>query len=122
MSCLVGLRVVQGRLAEATALGAECLALCRGIEDPVRTAWTLEAIAVTHAAQDWPQRSARLWGASEQLLDSAASLLPPTHRWIRDRHFDGVKAALGDTAFQAAFAEGRAMSMGQAIQYALEGL
>jgi len=49
-------------------------------------------------------------------------LLPPTHRWIRDRHFDGVKAALGDTAFQAAFAEGWAMSMGQASQYALQDL
>jgi len=46
--------------------------------------------------------------------------LPPTHRWIRDRHFDGVRAALGDAAFQAAFSEGRAMSMWQAIQYALE--
>ena len=122
VSCLVGLRVVQGRLAEAAALGAEGLALCRGIEDPVRTAWTLEGIAATHAVQDRPLHSARLWGASEQLLDSTASLLPPTHRWIRDRHFDGVKAALGDTAFQAAFAEGWAMSMGQATQYALEGL
>ena len=122
VSCLVGLRVVQGRLAEADALGAEGLALCRGIEDPVRTAWTLEGIAAAHAVQDRPLHSARLWGASEQLLDSTASSLPPTHRWIRDRHFDGVKEALGDTAFQAAFAEGRAMSMGQAIQYALEGL
>jgi hypothetical protein len=61
-----------------------------------------------------------LWGASEQLLDSTAASLPPTHRWIRDRHFDGVRTVLGDAAFQAAFSEGRAMSMWQAIQYALE--
>ena len=67
-----------------------------------------------------PQRAARLWGASDQLLDSAAALLPPTHKWIRDRHFDGVKEALGDAAFQAALSEGRAMSLRQAIHYALE--
>jgi hypothetical protein len=120
LSCLVGLRVVQGRHAEANALGARCIALCQDIEDPVRTAWSLDAIAVAQAAQGGPQRAARLWGASDQLLDSAAALLPPTHKWIRDRHFDGVKEALGDGAFQAALSEGRAMSLRQAIHYALE--
>jgi non-specific serine/threonine protein kinase len=120
LSCLVGLRVVQGRLAEANALGARCIALCQEIEDPVRTAWCLDAIAVAQAAQGGPLRSARLWGASDQLLDSAAALLPPTHRWIRDRHFDGVKEALGDAASQTAMSEGRSMSLRQAIRYALE--
>jgi tetratricopeptide (TPR) repeat protein len=120
VSCLVGLRVVQGRHAEANALGAKTMALCRDIEDPVRTAWCLEGIAAAQAAQGQPLRSARLWGASDQLLDNAAALLPPTHRWIRDRHLDGVKDALGDAAFRAAFSEGRALSMRQAIQHALE--
>jgi hypothetical protein len=120
LSCLVGLRVVQGRHAEANALGARCIALCQEIEDPVRTAWCLDAIAVAQAAQGGPLRSARLWGASDQLLDSAAALLPPTHRWIRDRHFDGVKEALGDAASQTALSEGRSMSLRQAIRYALE--
>ena len=120
LSCLVGLRVVQGRHAEANVLGARCIALCQEIEDPVRTAWCLDAIAVAQAAQGGPLRSARLWGASNQLLDSAAALLPPTHRWIRDRHFDGVKEALGDAAFQTALSEGRSMSLRQSIRYALE--
>jgi non-specific serine/threonine protein kinase len=120
MSCLVGLRVVQGRYAEANELGAEAIALCRDIEDPVRTAWCLESIAAAQAAQGRPLRSARLWGASEKLLESAAAPLPPTHRWIRDRYFNGVKEALGDAAFQAALCDGRAMSLRQAAQYALE--
>ena len=120
VSCLVGLRVVQGRYAEAHALGAEGIALCRDIEDPVRTAWSLVGIAAAHAVQGRPLNAARLWGASEGLLDSAAASLPPTHRWIRDRHIEGVRAALGDAAFRAAFSEGRAMSMRKAIQHALE--
>jgi non-specific serine/threonine protein kinase len=120
VSSLVGLRAVQGRYAEANALAAEGIALCRDIEDPIRTAWSLVGIAAAHAVQGRPLNAARLLGASEQLLDSAAASLPPTHRWIRDRHFEGVKAALGDVAFQAAFSEGRAMSMRQAIQFVLE--
>jgi predicted ATPase/DNA-binding winged helix-turn-helix (wHTH) protein len=120
MSCLVGLRVMQGRRAEAHALAVEGLALCRDIEDPIRTAWILVGVGAAQAVQGQPSSAARLWGASEQLLDSAAASLPPTHRWIRDRHVEGVRAALGDAAFHAASAEGRAMSMRQAIQYALD--
>ena len=86
------------------------IALCRDIEDPIRTAWSLVGIAAAQAVQGRPLTAARLWGASEQLLDSAAASLPPTHRWIRDRHFEGVREALGDAAFRAASAEGRAMS------------
>jgi tetratricopeptide (TPR) repeat protein len=120
VSCLVGLRVVQGRHAEAHALAAEGIALCRDIEDPIRTAWSLVGVGAAQAVQGRPLNAARLWGASEQLLDSAAASLPPTHRWIRDRHVEAVRAALGDAAFRAASAEGRAMSMRQAIQCALE--
>jgi len=61
LSCLVGLRVVQGRHAEANALAARCIAVCQDIEDPIRTAWCLDAIAVTHAAQGKPLRSVHLW-------------------------------------------------------------
>ena len=39
---------------------------------------------------------------------------------LPNQYFDGVKDALGDAAFQTALSEGRAMSMRQAIQYALE--
>jgi tetratricopeptide (TPR) repeat protein len=120
VSSLVGLRVVQGRYPEANALAAEGIALCRDLEDPIRTAWSFVGIAAAHAVQGRPLTAARLWGASEQLLDSAAASLPHTHRWIRDRHVEGVREALGDAAFRAAFSEGRAMSMRQAIQYALE--
>lgn len=120
VSCLVGLRIVQGRHAEANALAAEGIALCQDLEDPIRTAWSLVGIAAAHAVQGRPLNAARLWGASAELLDSAAASLPPTHGWIRDRHVEGVRETLGDAAFRAAFAEGRAMSMRQAIHHALE--
>jgi non-specific serine/threonine protein kinase len=119
-TCLIGLRAVQQRHAEANVLAAHAIALCGDLEDPVRTAWCLESIASAQAAQGQPLRSARLWGASGQLMERSAASLPPSFGWVREHYFDGVKDALGDAAFQSAFSDGRAMSMRQAIQYALE--
>ena len=119
-SCLVGLRAVQQRHVEVKALAAQTMALCQDLEDPVRTAWCLDSVASALAAQGQPLRAACLWGASAQLLDSSAALLPPSFAWVREHFYAGAQAALGEAAFQSALAEGRAMSMRQAIQYALE--
>jgi hypothetical protein len=39
-------------------------------------------------------------------------------RWARDRYIQGAQATLGETAFETARAEGRAMSSPQAIVFA----
>ena len=39
---------------------------------------------------------------------------------LRDRYLNGARESLGEPAFHAALSEGRAMSLKQAIQYALE--
>jgi hypothetical protein len=59
-----------------------------------------------------------LWGASDGLFDSVGAV--SFYKSIRDRYFDTARESLGDTAFQAALATGRAMSLKHAIQYALE--
>jgi hypothetical protein len=38
---------------------------------------------------------------------------------LRARYLDGVGKACGERAFQAALSEGRAMSLTEAVQYAL---
>ena len=38
---------------------------------------------------------------------------------IGDRYMDAVKRVLGEEAYLAAFAEGRSMSLTQAVEYAL---
>ena len=119
-TCLIGLRAVQRRHAEANVLATHAISLCGDLEDPVRTAWCLESIASAQAAQGQPLRSARLWGASGQLMERSAASLPPSFAWVREHYFDGAKDALGDAVFQQALSDGRAMSMRQSIQYALE--
>ena len=78
----------------------------------------LEILGAAEAASGQCVRATQLWGASDGLFDSvgAASF----YKSIRDRYFDTARESLGDTAFQAALAKGRAMSLKHAIQYALE--
>jgi non-specific serine/threonine protein kinase len=59
-----------------------------------------------------------LWGAAESLLESVGGSLAPSIKWVRDRYMDRARASLGETAFQAARTEGRAMTSLEAITFA----
>jgi hypothetical protein len=59
-----------------------------------------------------PERAVRLWGAAEALYDSIGK-----HTDYYDRA--AARAQLDDATFAAAWAEGRAMTVEQAIAYAL---
>ena len=116
------LRVVQLRHAEARALCDEGITLGRRFGDRRAIAWCLGVLAGADAAEGHPLRAARLRGAMEGLLDSIGSSVQPTYNfWIGDRLFGAVQQELGTDAYQQALMAGRAMSLSQAIQYAIEG-
>ena len=112
-------RVLQGQFAHARALGAEGIALSRELGDRREVASYLEIFAASEAGQGDAGRAARLWGAADRLLESVGSPLLPEGKILRDRYFDSVKESLGEGPFQAALSKGRAMSLTQAVQYAL---
>ena len=116
---LAEIRVAQKRYDEARQLSIEGVLLCHEAGDRRGVAWCLESLAKMQAAQGQPVRAARLWGALGQLLESVGSVLPPQYMQSRDRYFDSVNDTLGDSAFQMALSEGRAMSLTRAVQYAL---
>jgi tetratricopeptide (TPR) repeat protein len=86
----------------------------------VATAYPLEAFAVLAAAQDQMERAARLLGAVESLSVSIHFEMSAKERAEHDQAIVSARAALGEEAFAAAWAEGRVMTMEQAIAYALE--
>ena len=116
---LAQLRVLQGRHEDARELAAEGVLVCHEVGDVRGTAWCMASLAAAHAASDQPGRAARLWGVSDELLASIGAFLPPNYQGIRDRYFDDAKRALGEGAFMAAVSQGQAMSLTQAVQYAL---
>ncbi len=79
----------------------------------------IEAVANVASAQGSAERSARLLGSAAGLRGTLGLMLHPIDRPRRDGDVITVQARLGDAAFAAAWAEGRAMTLEQAIEYAL---
>jgi predicted ATPase/DNA-binding SARP family transcriptional activator len=109
----------QGDYGGARALYEESLAICRQLGDQLITACSLEGLVAVAAAQGQPERAARLFGAAKALREEIGVPLLPSDRTDYDRDVAAARAALGEEAFTAAWAEGRAMSLNQAIAYAL---
>jgi non-specific serine/threonine protein kinase len=114
----------QGDYRAAKVLDRESLVTLResGLQSalPWGIALMLQAIARLAMAEGHPAHAARLWGAAEALREPLGAPLLPREQ---EEHDDGVAAlreALGEAAFAAAWAEGRSMSMEQALAYALE--
>ena len=67
-----------------------------------------------------PGHAARLWGVAEHQREDIGALMPPSDRPHHDHQVAAARAALGDDiAFNREWQEGRAMTMEQAIDYAL---
>ena len=118
LSSAAALRIIRGDLEHARAQASEALALCQELEDARGIAWSLEAFAGLLAAHGRADAAARLWGASDGLREIGGGTLLPTMGWIRDRYIESVKRSLGESAFETARAEGRAMPLVQAVALA----
>ena len=66
------------------------------------------------------ERAARLLAAAETLRREIGINVPPAERTDYEARLDAIRTSLGPEAFAAAWAEGQAMRMEQAIAYALE--
>ena len=84
-----------------------------------RTADALDALAAIAAAQEQVVRAARLWGAANSLREASGATISPSDRAKNDQAITAARAQLGEAAFAAAWAAGRAMRLEQAIAYAL---
>jgi hypothetical protein len=68
----------------------------------------------------WWGRATRLFGAAEALCEANTWRLLSDSLIDRDRCVAVARARLGEAAFVAAWEEGRALSLDQAVAYALE--
>jgi predicted ATPase/DNA-binding SARP family transcriptional activator/DNA-binding CsgD family transcriptional regulator len=109
----------RGDLARSATLLIEALtlALDRGANPSVVNA--LEAMASLAACRDDATHAARLWGAAEAAREVSAIALPPGDRKLHEPHLATARSRLGDEAWAAALAEGHAMTLEEAAEYAL---
>jgi len=99
-------------------LFAESLALCRAAPNWV-TEECLMSIAEIACAQKRYEQAARLFGAGDTLREALGARRSPRIQRRYDESVAATRAGLGDTAFDAKWSEGRAMTLEQAIEYAL---
>jgi DNA-binding CsgD family transcriptional regulator/tetratricopeptide (TPR) repeat protein len=110
----------QGNTRRAAPCFAEALNLSRGLGDRSGIAMNLAGLAGVAAAQGHPERSARLFGAAAALLEASGQVVKAVDRTEYDRNAAVARAQVGEDAFAAAWEAGRAMTIEQAIAYALE--
>jgi predicted ATPase/DNA-binding CsgD family transcriptional regulator len=82
---------------------------------------SLMGLAVVAALSRRPARAARLWGAAEAVREAISlSLLLWDHMPTDyEGHLTAARSQLDEAAWEAAWAEGRAMSPEQAVEYAI---
>ncbi len=78
-------------------------------------AFSLEGLARVVAAQGELVWSVRLWGAAETIRDELGTPIFPIHRPEYEQTVTAVRSALGTRIFTAAWAEGRQMTLEQAL-------
>jgi tetratricopeptide (TPR) repeat protein len=112
----------EGDHERASRLLEEGLTLSAEVEDHSSVAYYLQGLAAIAASEDRFTRAARLWGAAEALLERT-EIIAYAHAPDRSLYQMQVGAAcerLDEAAWEAAWAEGRAMTTEQAVEYALK--
>ena len=111
----------QGDVDQAMRLLAESLRLFRDLAD-TPCGWNqLILVAYVATLQGDNRRAACLLGAVEVQQGSSGLVPLAAARAVHDDAIAAARAALDDGAFAAAWEEGRAKTLDQAIAYALGG-
>ncbi len=113
--------VGRGDAGLAARVYEDTLRLLRQLKDKIGIFYSLVGAAGVAVLRDRTARAARLFGAAEALRKAIGYPAQPLKQLTYD--YEGflatTRAGLGETAFEAAFSEGQAMSPERAIEYAL---
>ncbi len=107
----------------AAAIFEEGIALSEQMRDKANLAYFLEGLAVEAGEREEAERSARLSGAAEGLLEAVGAAVYnyyQSDRSLYEHTISATRSRLGEAAFEEARERGRKMTFEQAVMYALE--
>jgi tetratricopeptide (TPR) repeat protein len=110
----------EGDTARARGLFEESQLRFTETANTIGLVYTLEGFASLAAREGRPAQSARLYAWADAARETVDSQRPPIEQADVDRDLATIRTQLDEAAFAAAQAAGRAMSIDQAIAYALE--
>jgi len=105
----------QGDERQAAAHFVESLTLRQTLGNNLWITECLVGIASVVVVQGQGEQAARLFGAVQDVLESSGAMLSPADRNEYERNVVAARAKLDETTFAAAWAQGRAMTLEQAI-------
>ncbi|MDQ4076188.1 MAG: tetratricopeptide repeat protein, partial [Chloroflexota bacterium] len=114
------LALAQGDLPRAARSLGEALHLFHELRDTQGIILTLSGFAALALGEGLAERAARLLGALATLMEtSGVALKPPDHTHYQQR-LAAAQAELDEALFAAAYTEGQAMTVEQAIAFAVD--
>jgi predicted ATPase/DNA-binding XRE family transcriptional regulator len=120
LNSLAMLALDEGDDARAKDHLVEGLAVLQEMGERSAIANTLEVFAGLAVRQGHLVRAARIFGAAEVFRETLNAPMLLFQRHFNERGVAALRAQLDESAFTSAWAEGRAMTLEQAVAYALE--
>jgi DNA-binding CsgD family transcriptional regulator/tetratricopeptide (TPR) repeat protein len=111
--------LVRGDHDRAAQLFEESVVLCKELGDKSTAAESLEGLACATATRGKAERAARLFGAAQGLYEAGGYHHTPRERALREPYLTDTRSRLDGAVWETMFEEGRAMTLGEAIEYAL---
>ena len=108
-----------GNRGRAETLACEAATCKRTIDDRHGLALVLEVLAWMATECGRPGRAATLLGCAEQVRGLSAVTLMDVYRPQHDRSVTAIIRTIGEKAFDAAFARGRAMTIDEGVAFAV---
>jgi len=120
MHLKVRMGIHTGDINQARKIYNETIKGWQDVGNRAAIAHQLECFALICVGDEEPQRAIRLFGAAEALREKTQSPMTEYEQIEYDQSIDQLRTMLAETEFTALRAEGRALTMEQAIQFALE--
>lgn len=111
-----------GELDQAVTPFNEALALQTTLTEKRIAQYTLIGIALVAFTKGQTARAVRLFGAADALREMIGTPLPPSQQPLYEALVKSMRAELDETTFDALWAEGRGLTLQQAIDFALKDL
>jgi tetratricopeptide (TPR) repeat protein len=116
------LQLNKGNYSLAEQHLSESISLSSEANDRIFISSVLESFAFLSTALKKPNRAIRLFGAADALREENGTPLLPAERKEYELYLSAARAELDQPAFNVAFEDGKAMTMEQAIEYALHSV
>jgi predicted ATPase/DNA-binding CsgD family transcriptional regulator len=111
---------MRGSREKAEALVHEAVLCKHAVDDRNGLTMVLQTLAWMSAERGAHERAATLLGCAQRVRDSSSLTLIELHRQQHEQSVSTVIRGIGQNAFDAAYARGRAMTMGDGVVFAVE--